>query len=92
MTKSNPFFFQVPSPSISPVVDTTSAESIYGLPVRVVAVESLAFLAVQLEALHCHIEPLIPQQRRTFLQQFYTGTVKITPEVNLCVCAYLKYI
>ncbi|XP_047487381.1 syndetin-like [Penaeus chinensis] len=73
---------KVPSPSISPVVDTTSAESIYGLPVRVVAVESLAFLAVQLEALHCHIEPLIPQQRRTFLQQFYTGTVKITPEIR----------
>ncbi|XP_042224394.1 syndetin-like [Homarus americanus] len=73
---------KVESPSLSPVVDITSSESIYGLPVRVVAVESLAFLAAQLEALHCHIEPLIPQQRRTFLQQFYTGTVKITPEIR----------
>lgn len=73
---------QVLCPSLSPVVDITSPESICGLSVRVVAVESLAFLAAQLEALHCHIEPLIPQQRRTFLQQFYTGTVKITPEVN----------
>lgn len=73
---------KVPSPSLSPVVDISSSESIYGLPVRVVAVESLAFLATQLEALHVHIEPLIPQQRRTFLQQFYTGTVKITPEIR----------
>nr|XP_045603375.1 syndetin-like [Procambarus clarkii] len=73
---------KVQSPSLSPVVDISSSTSIYGLPVRVAAVESLAFLAAQLEALHCHIEPLIPQQRRTFLQQFYTGTVKITPEIR----------
>ncbi|XP_045136373.1 syndetin-like [Portunus trituberculatus] len=73
---------KVMCPSLSPVVDITSSESICGLSVRVVAVESLAFLAAQLEALHCHIEPLIPQQRRTFLQQFYTGTIKITPEIR----------
>ena len=68
---------------MSPVVDTTSAESIYGLPIRVVAVESLIFLAVQREALLPHIEPLIPQQRRTFLHQFYSATVKITPTYEI---------
>ncbi|XP_064115504.1 syndetin-like [Macrobrachium nipponense] len=73
---------KVQSPSLSPVVDTTSAESIYGLPVRVVAVESLIFLAHQLEALLPHIEPLIPQQRRTFLHQFYSATVKVTAEIR----------
>ncbi|XP_066969096.1 syndetin [Macrobrachium rosenbergii] len=62
---------KVQSPSLSPVVDTTSAESIYGLPVRVVAVESLIFLAHQLEALLPHIEPLIPQQRRTFWHRHF---------------------
>lgn len=72
---------KVPCPSLSPVVDLTSPESMYGLGVRMAAVESLGFLATQLEALHPYVEPLIPPQRRTHLNQFYTSTVKATPEV-----------
>ncbi|KAK4316854.1 hypothetical protein Pmani_012030 [Petrolisthes manimaculis] len=73
---------KVPCPSLSPVVDLTSPDSMYGLGVRMAAVESLGFLATQLEALHPYVEPLIPPQRRTHLHQFYTSTVKATPEIR----------
>ncbi|XP_076034971.1 vacuolar protein sorting 50 isoform X2 [Oratosquilla oratoria] len=73
---------KVPRASISPIADVDSPESLYGLPVRVVAAESLAFLASQLEALQRHIEPLIPSQNKNFLTKFYSSTVKITPEIR----------
>ncbi|CAL4139788.1 unnamed protein product, partial [Meganyctiphanes norvegica] len=73
---------KVPTPGLSPVVDCSASESVYGLGVRVAAVESLIFLATQLETLYPYIEPLIPHQRRTFCQQFYSSTVKIAPEIR----------
>ena len=82
---------KVPSPSLSPMVNIESTENIYGLPVRIVAVESLNFLSKQLEALQGPIEALLPPSKKTFLQQFYGGTVKITSEVSSLTIFFLSY-
>lgn len=73
---------KVPKPRISPVVDLTCADKLFGLAERLVAAESLVFLAKQLEFLEHHLELLIPQQRRAPLQKFYTFTVNLAPELR----------
>lgn len=61
---------KVPEPRISPIVDLTQQEMLHGLAERVVAVESLVFLAKQLEFLHSYLEHL--QGGSSFLQQFFS--------------------
>jgi hypothetical protein len=51
-------------------VDLTQQETLHGLAERVVAVESLVFLAKQLEFLHSYLEHL--QGDSSFLQQFFS--------------------
>lgn len=60
----------MPEPHISPVVDLTQQETLHGLAERVVAVESLVFLAKQLEFLHGYLEHL--QGGSSFLQNFFS--------------------
>ncbi|PNF39556.1 Syndetin [Cryptotermes secundus] len=80
---------EVPEPHISPVVDLTQRETLHGLAERVVAVESLIFLAKQLEFLHDYLEHL--QGGSSFLQQFFSQTVTASAElrrpVYMCVAA-----
>ncbi|GAB6031035.1 hypothetical protein CHUAL_007851 [Chamberlinius hualienensis] len=73
---------KVPKPNLSPVVDLNSEDSLFGLGARVVAAESLVFLAEQLKLIQSHLELLIPQTKRTFLQQFYSYTVCMASEVR----------
>ena len=47
-------------------------EGLQGLAERVVATESLVFLAQQFELLHNHLEALIPTAKKAFLQQFFS--------------------
>jgi hypothetical protein len=51
-------------------VDLTQHDTLHGLAERVVAVESLVFLAKQWEFLHSYLEHL--QERSSFLQQFFS--------------------
>lgn len=60
----------MPEPHVSPVVDLTQQETLHGLAERVVAVESLVFLAKQLEFLHSYLDHL--QEDSSFLQQFFS--------------------
>jgi hypothetical protein len=69
----------VPEPHISPVVDLTQEETLHGLAERVVAVESLVFLAKQLEFLHGYLEHL--QGGSSFLQQFFSQVCEPLTEV-----------
>uniref|UniRef100_T1J3I3 Vacuolar protein sorting-associated protein 54 n=1 Tax=Strigamia maritima TaxID=126957 RepID=T1J3I3_STRMM len=57
-------------PKLSPMVNLTQPETLHGLSERVVAVESLVFLAEQFEFLQKYLDALIPVQKKTFLQQF----------------------
>ncbi|KAL8602932.1 hypothetical protein ACOMHN_057242 [Nucella lapillus] len=76
---------KVPAATLLSVVDVTSPSMLYGLAERTVAVESLVFLASQLEMLEAHLEALIPPNRKAFLQTFYSQTVKMAAELRKAV-------
>lgn len=73
---------RIQKPGISPIVDLTSPQRLYGLAERVVAAESLVFLSEQLEFLQPHLEVIIPHNKKAFLQQFYSQTVTIAAELR----------
>ncbi|BFZ05032.1 hypothetical protein BsWGS_08071 [Bradybaena similaris] len=73
---------KVPAATMSPLVNLTASSTMYGLAERVVATESLMFLAKQLEYLHPYLEELIPSNKKAFLNQFYSQTVNMAGEVR----------
>lgn len=62
-------------PLISPMIDLKNVEKLNGLSERIVAVESLAFLAKQYEFLRDYLEYLVPLNCKTALEQFYAQTI-----------------
>ncbi|CAF0810355.1 unnamed protein product [Adineta ricciae] len=69
---------------LSPLVDINHSSSIlYGFPQRVVAAESLVFLAEQFDFLLPYLKLMIPPERHTFLTQFYSQTVQVTHELRI---------
>uniref|UniRef100_A0A8B9RAA3 VPS50 subunit of EARP/GARPII complex n=1 Tax=Astyanax mexicanus TaxID=7994 RepID=A0A8B9RAA3_ASTMX len=66
---------KVPSPHLSQLVVLTASGTLYGLAERVVATESLVFLAEQFELLQPHLDTMMPPAKKPFLQQFYSQTV-----------------
>ncbi|XP_043923577.1 syndetin isoform X2 [Protopterus annectens] len=73
---------KVPSPHLSQLVNLTSSETLYGLAERVVATESLVFLAEQFEFLQPHLDTMMPAAKKPFLQQFYSQTVSTASELR----------
>ncbi|XP_008062453.1 syndetin isoform X2 [Carlito syrichta] len=73
---------KVPSPHLSHLVVLTSGDTLYGLAERVVATESLVFLAEQFEALQPHLDAVMPAVKKPFLQQFYSQTVSTASELR----------
>ncbi|KAK3102020.1 hypothetical protein FSP39_008187 [Pinctada imbricata] len=73
---------KIPPPHVSPIVDIHSTDRLFGLAERVVAAESLVFLAKQFSLLHPHLESMIPSSKKAFLQQFYTQTVEMACELR----------
>ncbi|XP_024155543.1 syndetin isoform X2 [Oryzias melastigma] len=73
---------KVPSPHLSQLVVLTNSETLYGLAQRVVATESLAFLAEQFESLQSHLDAMMPAAKKPFLQQFYSQTVSTASELR----------
>ncbi|XP_035688646.1 syndetin-like isoform X2 [Branchiostoma floridae] len=73
---------KVPFPHVSPVVDLTGTQNLYGLAERVVATESLVFLADQFEFLQPQLESVIPPAKKAFLQQFYSQTISTASELR----------
>lgn len=73
---------KVPSPHLSQLVVLTASGTLYGLAERVVATESLVFLAEQFECLQPHLDTMIPAAKKPFLQQFYSQTVSTTSELR----------
>uniref|UniRef100_A0A8C9SSI4 VPS50 subunit of EARP/GARPII complex n=1 Tax=Scleropages formosus TaxID=113540 RepID=A0A8C9SSI4_SCLFO len=66
---------KVPSPHLSQLVVLTASGTLYGLAERVVATESLVFLAEQFEFLQSHLDTVMPAAKKPFLQQFYSQPV-----------------
>ncbi|XP_023264604.1 syndetin isoform X4 [Seriola lalandi dorsalis] len=73
---------KVPSPHLSQLVVLTNSGSLYGLAQRVVATESLVFLAEQFESLQSHLDTMMPAAKKPFLQQFYSQTVSTASELR----------
>uniref|UniRef100_A0A3P9HZY9 VPS50 subunit of EARP/GARPII complex n=1 Tax=Oryzias latipes TaxID=8090 RepID=A0A3P9HZY9_ORYLA len=73
---------KVPSPHLSHLVVLTNSETLYGLAQRVVATESLAFLAELFESLQSHLDAMMPAAKKPFLQQFYSQTVSTASELR----------
>ncbi|XP_032093285.1 syndetin isoform X1 [Thamnophis elegans] len=73
---------KVPMPHLSHLVVLTSSNSLYGLAERVVATESLVFLAEQFEFLQSHLDTVMPPAKKPFLQQFYSQTVSTASELR----------
>ncbi|XP_040208270.1 syndetin isoform X1 [Rana temporaria] len=73
---------KVPSPHLSQLVVLTSSNTLYGLSQRVVATESLVFLAEQFESLQTHLDSVMPSAKKPFLQQFYSQTVSTASELR----------
>ncbi|CAG2172959.1 unnamed protein product [Oppiella nova] len=69
-------------PILSTVVDMSSAEGLYGLAERVVAVESLVVLSTQFQSLKPYVEELIPQEKRHILQQYFNQVVSIASDLR----------
>ncbi|TNN62314.1 Syndetin [Liparis tanakae] len=73
---------RVPSPHLSQLVVLTNSGTLYGLAQRVVATESLVFLAEQFESLQSHLDTMMPAAKKPFLQQFYSQTVSTASELR----------
>lgn len=73
---------KMPQAYLSPIVDLHRRDQLFGLAERVVAVESLIFLAKQLELLQPHLEAMIPTNKKAFLQQFFSQTVNMAEELR----------
>ncbi|XP_041367289.1 syndetin-like [Gigantopelta aegis] len=73
---------RVPPATMSPIVDLHSPNRLFGLAERVVATESLVYLAEQLEFLQPFLESMIPPTKKAFLQQFYSQTVNMAVELR----------
>ncbi|XP_036184062.1 syndetin isoform X3 [Myotis myotis] len=73
---------KVPSPHLSHLVVLASGDTLYGLAERVVATESLVFLAEQFEFLQPHLDAVMPAVKKPFLQQFYSQTVSTASELR----------
>lgn len=61
---------RVPCPQISPALQLDHSNQLYGLRARLVAAESVVFLARQMELLKPNLLTLIPPAREHSLQQF----------------------
>uniref|UniRef100_A0A8C6U268 VPS50 EARP/GARPII complex subunit n=1 Tax=Neogobius melanostomus TaxID=47308 RepID=A0A8C6U268_9GOBI len=73
---------KVPSPHLSQLVNLSNSSALFGLAQRVVATESLVFLAEQFEALQSHLDSMMPPAKKPFLQQFYSQTVSTASELR----------
>ncbi|XP_014777198.1 syndetin [Octopus bimaculoides] len=67
---------------LSPTVNLTNPQKLFGLSERIVAAESLVFLAEQFEFLQPYLDSMIPVNKKAFLQQFYSQTVKMASELR----------
>lgn len=68
-------------PRLSTVVDLTSPERLFGLAPRVVAAESLQFLAEQFVFLAPHLEALLPSSKRSCVQA-HLQTASLSAELR----------
>eukprot|EP00731_Ephydatia_muelleri_P034617 Em0068g12a len=82
-----------PKPNVSPVADLKDPKTLHGLRYRVVAIESLVFLASQFETMVPTLESFIPDGKKSFLTQFVSHTVSTARELRKpAYCGVASYV
>ncbi|CAB0017518.1 unnamed protein product [Nesidiocoris tenuis] len=78
---------------VSPMVDLSRRDTFYGLRERIVAVESLVFLAKEFDLLKVYLETLLDSSGPSIrqLQLFYDQTVSIVPDMRRPVFACVAW-
>lgn len=72
--------------NLSPIVQLNYPDQIFALSERIVAVESLVFLAKQLDLIRPVVESLVSCNKQcAILQQFYSQTLPVIVDVRECV-------
>ncbi|KAK0417574.1 hypothetical protein QR680_013088 [Steinernema hermaphroditum] len=81
-----PLGVRLPRCQLSPVVDLSSAEDCFALSERVVAVESVVFVAKQLDLIRPVVESLLASDRKSaLLERFYNDIVPSAVYLRDCV-------
>jgi len=62
--------------------NNATAENLYNISEKIVAIESLVYLGRQFEFLQPHLEKIIPSSKKAFLQQFYSQTISTVSELR----------
>lgn len=85
--------FKVYEAQVSPLVDLTSPNTLFGLVERVVGVESLLFLSREFIYLKPYLEQLLQSQGSNMhnLQHFYSQTIAVSFEVRKPVYANVAW-
>lgn len=73
---------KIQAPKLSATVNVRDPQKMFGLQERIVAAESLVFLGEQMEFLQPHLEAIIPQNKKSFLTQFFSQTVNMASELR----------
>ncbi|KAJ0169806.1 hypothetical protein K1T71_014412 [Dendrolimus kikuchii] len=74
-----------PSPESPVHLDMASEANLHGLSERIVAVESVIFLAKQYEMLQPYIESIVEPHQRLILEHFRDNTLQIVPDLRMPV-------
>lgn len=78
-------------PKISENVSFASPRDLYGLPLRIVAIESLRFLTNALKEALPLAQTLIPNDKLSELNEFYSDTVSIVPDIRIQIYRAITY-
>lgn len=76
------FTAKVLCPALNNMVEINSPENLYGLTARIVAVESLIFLAKQFDYLESYLESLVPNENTHIINHFYKQTISVAADLR----------
>ena len=75
----------IPPPQVSDLVNLHDSHDLFGLKERLIATESLVFLASQFDLWREYLENQLPPEKMTFLNTFYSQTLPLSRELRAAV-------
>lgn len=74
-----------PSPELPKHLDLTSEDTLHGLTERIIAVESVIFLAKQFESLQPYLESIVASHQKMILEHFNSNTLAVAVDLRMPV-------
>lgn len=75
----------IPAPQVSDLINLHDTQNLFGLKERLIATESLVFLASQFDLWKEYLDNQIPADKLNFLNQFYNQTLPLSRELREAV-------